>query len=223
KRHKPVPTIEQIKHVIETMPSDTDIEKRNKALIAFTILTGARDKAISTLKLKHVDISERCINQDAREVETKFSKSFVTYFFPVGDDIRQIIEDWVIHLRENLLWGNDDPLFPATKITIGKNNLFETDGLLPKHWSNADSIRKIFKEAFTYAELSYFNPHSFRNTLAILGQMICRTPEEYKAWSQNLGHENVMTTFISYGDVPNQRQSEIIQNLTMNNNEFNGY
>jgi hypothetical protein len=35
--------------------------------------------------------------------------------------------------------------------------------------------------------LPYFNPHSFRKTLALLGGRICKTPEEYKAWSQNLG------------------------------------
>src|SRR5688500_9237203 len=45
------------------------------------------------------------------------------------------------------------------------------------------------------------NPHSFRKTLALLGGQQCKTPEEYKAWSQNLGHEHVLTTFCSYGDV----------------------
>jgi integrase len=59
------------------------------------------------------------------------------------------------------------------------------------------------------AGLSYFNPHSFRKTLA----QICKTPEEYKAWSQNLGHENVLTTFSSYGDVARHRQAEIIRAL----------
>ena len=29
----------------------------------------------------------------------------------------------------------------------------------------------------------------------------CRTPEDYKAWSQNLGHADVLTTFTSYGSV----------------------
>jgi len=43
--------------------------------------------------------------------------------------------------------------------------------------------------------LPYFNPHSFRNTLVRLGQEICRSPEEFKSWSQNLGHEKVLTTF----------------------------
>jgi hypothetical protein len=45
------------------------------------------------------------------------------------------------------------------------------------------------------------------------GGQICKSPEEYKAWSQNLGHENVLTTFSSYGDVALHRQAEIIRGL----------
>ena len=41
----------------------------------------------------------------------------------------------------------------------------------------------------------------------------CRTPEEYKAWSQNLGHEHVLTTFCSHGDVSCYRQSEIMRSF----------
>jgi len=86
-----VPTLEQVRHVIQTMPGATDIERRDRALIAFAILTGARDGAIASFNLRHIDISEGKIDQDAREVRTKFSKSFVTTFFPVGDDKRRII------------------------------------------------------------------------------------------------------------------------------------
>jgi hypothetical protein len=45
--------------------------------------------------------------------------------------------------------------------------------------------------------------------------VICRTPEDLKAWSQNLGHEKVLTTLTSYGEVECQRQGEIIHNLVM--------
>jgi hypothetical protein len=38
------------------------------ALVAFTILTGARDGAIASLKLKHVDIEQRRLDHDARQV-----------------------------------------------------------------------------------------------------------------------------------------------------------
>lgn len=212
-REQKAPTLEQIKHVISTMPHQTDIEKRNRALIAFTLLTGARDSAIASMKLKHVDLIENCVNQDAREVNTKFSKTFNTFFFPVGDEVRMIVVEWITYLREERLWGNDDPLFPATRVALGSSMQFETDGLDRKHWSNATPIRTIFRKAFTDAGLPYFNPHSFRNTLVRLGEEVCKTPEQFKAWSQNLGHEKVLTTFLSYGGVACQRQGEIIRDL----------
>jgi integrase len=165
------------------------------------------------MKLKHVDLEEGCAHQDAREVKTKFSKTFTTYFFPVEGGIREIVAGWVDFLREEKLWGNDDPLFPATRIAIGASQHFEASGLQRKQWSSAGPIRTIFREAFENAGLSYFHPHSFRKTLARLGEQICRTPEEFKAWSQNLGHEQVLTTFNSYGAVRRDRQGEIIRKL----------
>jgi integrase len=212
-REERVPTLEQIRHVIRMMPAGTDIERRNRALIAFTILTGARDRATASLKLKHIDIDQARIDQDARQVNTKFSKTFTTWFFPVGDYLLRIVVDWVNYLRQEKLWGLDDPLFPATKIVVGGSRHFEASGLDWKHWSSAGPIRKIFKDAFTVAGLPYFNPHSFRKTLAQLGEKLCRTPEQFKAWSQNLGHEKVLTTFSSYGEVATERQRDIIREL----------
>ena len=212
-RPQRVPTLEQIKYAISTMPADTDIERRNRALVAFTLLTGARDRAIASLKLKHVDLIGRYVNQDAREVKTKFSKTFITFFFPVGEEVRAIVSEWVTYLRDEKLWGNDDPLFPATRVALGPDRQFAAAGLSREHWSNATPIRTIFREAFASAGLPYFNPHSFRNTLVQLGQEVCKIPEQFKAWSQNLGHEKVLTTFLSYGQVPCQRQGEIIRNL----------
>jgi integrase len=171
-----VPTLEQIRHVIQTMPAGTEIERRGRALVAFTILTGARDGATASLKLKHIDIDEGRVDQDARQVKTKFSKSFTTWFFPIGDDIRQIVVDWVRYLRQEKLWGLDDPLFPATRIVVGDTRHFEASGLDRKHWSSAGPIRTIFKDAFAAAGLPYFNPHSFRKTLALLGGQVCKSP-----------------------------------------------
>lgn len=213
RRQSPVPTMEQIKHVIASMPLTSDLDRRNRALIAFTLLTGARDSAIASLKLKHIDLETGCVHQDAREVKTKFSKTFTTYFFPVGDDIKQIVVDWVHYLTNDLLYGNDDPLFPKTNVVQGENRTFEPSGLKKEHWSGAGSIRTIFNKSFTAAGLPYFNPHTFRSTLVRLGQKLCQNPEDFKAWSQNLGHEGVLTTFYSYGEVQPQRQAEIIHNL----------
>ncbi|MFC1814415.1 tyrosine recombinase XerC [Thermodesulfobacteriota bacterium] len=213
KRHQKAPTMEQIKHVISTMPTDTAIERRNRALVAFNLLTGARDSVIASMKLKHIDLIAGCVNQDAREVKTKFSKTFNTFFFPVSEEVRRIVSEWVSYLRDEKLWGHDDPLFPATRVAVGPYHQFEAAGLERAHWSTATPIRTIFRDAFTSAGLPYFIPHSFRNTLVQLGLEVCKTPEQFKAWSQNRGHEKVLTTFLSYGKVACQRQGEIIRDL----------
>lgn len=214
KRQQKAPTLEQVKYVIAQMPTETDIQKRNRALIAFTLLTGARDGAIASMTLKHVDLQGGCVSQDARDVKTKFSKSFVTYFFPVGDEIRAMFDEWVTYLREVKLWGNDDPLFPATEVAYSAaSRQFEAAGLSRKGWSTTSPIRTIFSEAFERANLPYFNPHSIRDTLVQLGEAVCRSPEDFKAWSQNMGHEKVLTTFTSYGEVAPRRQGEIIRQL----------
>lgn len=213
KRKKPVATIEQIQHVLKVMPNDTAIEKRDRALIAFTLLTGARDSAIASMKIKHVDLNANSVYQDAREVNTKFSKTAVTNFFPVGDEVREIVFEWVAYLKNEYVMGNDAPLFPKTKMSQGSDNNFQAAGLSHEHWKSAAAIRQVFKKAFLLAELPNFNPHSFRNTLAALGESMCQSAEEFKAWSQNLGHEGVLTTFYSYGEVQEGRQADIFKQL----------
>ena len=106
KREQTGLTLERATHVIHAMTFDTPIQQRNCALLAFTLLTGARDSAIASMKLKHVDVVAGCVHQDVREVKTKFSQ----------------------------------------------------------------------------------------------------TAEQFKAWSQNLGHEKVLTTFLSCGQVQTPRQ-----------------
>ena len=213
RRTRPVPTLEQVKHALAMMPSVNVIERRNRALLAFALLTGARDSALASMKLKHVDLVAGSVFQDAREVKTKFSKTFTTFFFPVGVEVRQIVDDWVLYLRKELLWGHDDPLFPSTRVELGSLLHFEVVGLDRKAWSSASPIRAIFKAAFEAAGLPYYNPHSLRSTLVLLGQTMCQTPEDFKAWSQNMGHEGVLTTFYSYGTVAPRRQGEIIHAL----------
>jgi integrase len=212
-REGKAPTLEQVKHVIETMPGGNEIELRNRALVAFTLLTGARVSAIASMMLKHLDLVEGYVFQDARDVKTKFSKTFTTYFLPVGEQAEKIVAEWVRFLRTEKLWGNDDPLFPATRMMVGQTRQFEAAGLKRAHWSTATPIRTIFREAFEQAGLPYFHPHSLRKTLGQLGEQVCKTPEEFKAWSQNLGHERVLTTFNSYGAVRQDRQGEIIRGL----------
>lgn len=212
-REKPFPTLAQLEHVLATLPAETDLERRDRALIALAMLTGARDGALASFKLRHIDLAQARLDHDARDVKTKFSKTFSTWFFPVGGEALAIVTDWVAHLRTACLWGDNDPLFPSTRMGIGPTGGFIAAGLDRAHWSDAGAIRRIFRQAFEGAGLPYFHPHSIRRTLTQLGEQVCTTPEEFKAWSQNLGHEQVSTTFTSYGRVASHRQAELIRNI----------
>jgi hypothetical protein len=87
------------------MPALNEIERRNRAVVAFALLTGARDTALAGMRLGHVDLVAGSVFQDAHVVKTKFSKTFTTYFFPVGAEIRQIVDEWVRFLCEVRLWA----------------------------------------------------------------------------------------------------------------------
>ena len=109
-------------------------------MVAFILLTGARDGAVVSLKLKHVDLAEGCVVQDAREVATKFGKSFTTWFFPVGEDPLRIVREWIEFLTATMLWGPNDPLFPATLVEGGAGQGFRAVGLARQHWTTADKV-----------------------------------------------------------------------------------
>jgi integrase len=210
RREKRVATLQEINRVLALMPAQSAIEQRNRAIVAFAILTGARDGALASFRLKHIDMTAQTLFQDARKVRTKARKTFTSIFFPVGPQPLGIVGEYVAMLKADLDFSDDDPLFPSTKIGRCDDSGFVARGLSRTPWSGAASIRKIFRDAFGAANLPYANPHSFRDTLVRLGQRICRTPEEWKVWSQNLGHENEATTFVGYGQVPAHRHAEIM-------------
>ena len=64
---------------MRTMCGKTAVERRNRALIAFTLLTGARVAALASARVRYIDLVEEVFYQDAREVRTKFSKTFESH------------------------------------------------------------------------------------------------------------------------------------------------
>ena len=93
-----------------------------------------------SFKLKHLHLAEGYLIQDAREVTTKFGKSFITTFFPIGNEAREIVEGWVKFLTKEMLWAPTDPLFPATFVDVGAGQVFHAAGLSRQHWTTADGL-----------------------------------------------------------------------------------
>ncbi|MEQ9241895.1 tyrosine-type recombinase/integrase [Roseovarius indicus] len=207
------PSLQQCDHAFRLMPEDDEVQRRDKAMFALLMLTGARAGAAASLRLGHVDIVEGMIFQDGREVRTKAAKTFETWFFPVDRMYRGCFEDWVTYLREEKLFGPQDALFP--KLVSGvRDGRFCRQGLSRQPYSGSQVLNAVVRDAFELAGLHAFTPHSFRKTLAMLGDKFCDTLETQKAWSQNLGHESLVTTVSAYMPVPRERQAILFGRMT---------
>jgi integrase/recombinase XerD len=208
-RERPYPSLEMVRHAFDEMSEETEIDRRNKAVVAFLMITGARDGAIASLRLKHINLVDRYVFQDAREVKTKNSKTFTTYFMPVDQNYTDTFCNWVNFLRKDKLFGPDDPLFPPPEMGVHVGQ-FTVVGLKRDIYRNANAIRQAVKTAFEHAGLPEFAPHSFRKTLVKWADTYYPTRESFKAFSQNIGHESVVTTVSAYCPVSTERQGELI-------------
>ena len=211
-RQAPAPSLEEITRTIAAMPDRTDIEKRDRALIAFTLIVGARISALKTLKLAHVDLERGRVIQDPRDVETKNGKRILTPFYPICDEAREIVTDWVTHLRDTLKWPDTAPLFPRVCITR-RDSRFNTDGLETVHYASNGPIREIFACAFEKAGIPNYNPHSFRKLIATIGASRGLNAAELKAWSMGLGHEHLGTMMQSYVTISASDQEALMRQI----------
>lgn len=204
------PTIEQCRHAFSMMPEVTLTDRRDKALFALLVLTGARIGALASFRLKHVDIVAGCVHQDAREVKTKASKTFTTWFFPIDRMFGDFLKNWVEFMVKGMLFGPQDALFPKPSMGLVDGE-FAVTGLSRDIYQGTTQLRDVIRNAFVNAGLPHFHPHGFRKTLVGLANEVCKTPEEFKAWSQNLGHDSVVTTVSAYMAVSPSRQRDLIR------------
>ena len=207
-----VPSVEQVMRAFEAMPGATSTQKRDKALMALLMLTGARIGAVASLRLKHVDLERRQVFQDPREVNTKAAKAMDTTFFPMGGIYVDALADYITHLTLDLMFGPEDALFPKTHIKHGPNG-FQAAGLSRQPFATTGPLNEIVKDAFAAVQLPRYTPHSFRHMLALHGDKLCPTRETFKAWSQNMGHSSPVITVSSYMPVTADAQREIILGL----------
>ncbi|MGJ8562468.1 MAG: tyrosine-type recombinase/integrase [Alphaproteobacteria bacterium] len=217
------PSLDMVREVVSKMPHATAIEKRNRALIAFTALTMIRVSALASLKIKHLNPKTMLVSQNPREVNTKARKPIYSHILPFCDDFEDIIREWIIYLKTDLLFSPTDPLFPKTALTHDEDACYAPEGLLREHWQSTSPIRRVFKEAFEAANLPVYTPHRFRNMMEAEITAIDPSFAEYKAFSQSFGHKNVMTTITSYGKLSITEQGQRIRNdLKKRFNETHG-
>jgi len=220
-RKKTPPTLVELRKALTAMPHGTDIEKRDRAIFAFVIITCVRDDALICLKIKDMDAARKTVWQNPKHVRTKGRKGIVTGFvrqaMPCAEDI---VLEWLKYASEDLQLKPNEPLFPKTLIVASAEKMtFEVQGLSKEHWANAQPVRDIFRKAFQAVGLPYFHPHLLRNTICKWALKNC-SQYEYKALSQNLGHEHAMTTYNSYGNLTEDEQLEAVSSIGQSNSDL---
>ena len=204
------PSVKQAKCALEAMPTATPRELRDKALFGLLCLTGIRISALISLRIKHVDLQDKSVTQDPREVATKFGKSMHTFFAKGFPEAEAALRVWITYLEDEALYGPDDPLFPATAISPQANTGFKATGFQRRAGKSSEPARKIVNAAFTGVGLPAFGPHTFRQMLARHAAKNCNSVAEIVATSQNLGHTDVLTTLRSYGQIDRDRMRALI-------------
>lgn len=197
---KRMPTFDEVKQIIESIEVKNEIDMRDRAIISFALITGMRISAIATLKIKNFDRANKLIDQNPGDgVQTKNSKRILTTFFPIGwSEPERYFMEWYDSLQSKGA-KPDDPIFPSTLKGFSDKSEYSKTLVSDDFWSSSGGARKIFEKRCINAGLPYFNPHSFRHLIVSMMSKTRLTEEEKRAISMNLGHENVGTTFGSYG------------------------
>ncbi|MEP2470620.1 MAG: hypothetical protein ABJH45_03555 [Paracoccaceae bacterium] len=102
----------------------------------------------------------------------------------------------------------------AAKVRVIEGQGYTNLGLSRKGYAGSAKINAVVRAAFEAVQMPQYTPHALRKTLVKFGDVKCTTMEEWKAWSMNLGHESMATTFNSYLPVTTERQMELIRKMS---------
>ena len=214
-RPRRFPSLQQVKELVDSIVIRTDMDRRDRALISFLLLTGIRYQAVCSLSLGSFDPQRLVVYQDPRRgVRTKGGKAITTWVLPFDERLVGVVSDWATYLADHLKFGPADPLFPRTRVSQAEDGYsFEADTVEPEYWKGGNSVREILRTRAEKAGLPYYQPHSFRHAACQLALQIAHTPEQLKALSQNFGHEQLTTTLRSYGTLDQDRVADVIARL----------
>ena len=211
---KRFPTLEQIRHVIPSMPTTTVVQRRNRALLAFTIVTGMRDDAIASVRLKHVDSELRRRDPDLRwRCERSFPSRSSPTSFPSGLTCTRSFSSGSANCArcicsEMMIRSFRKPRWCRTESNALPPTAFERS-LLGQCRANKEHV-----------------PGSLHCRRACSTSIHTRSATRSSAWARNsvarprsskpgarTWHEEMITTFRSYGHLDPTRQGEIINAL----------
>lgn len=206
---KLVPTDQEALAMIEGMATDTIKARRDRAMVAAAFLGALRADTITSLKVKHLDVSRRIITQDGQVSRTKNSKSLQTKFFPLPSIFEDVLEAWQNEVT-GLGFLEDDALF-AAETDLNSRDSSRRDGMIPV----MNSIHAVSK-AFNCASKPIgkrFTPHSAKHYIGLLGIRLGKTLEQQAAWSANMAHSDMETTRRYYQKLSQDQIDDVFESF----------
>lgn len=212
---KPSYTYKTLINVVNNMPSNTEIEKRNKALFSIQVLCSLRANELRNLLINSIVFDPLTkvyfLNIDPKKIKgVKFNKARQVTFLNIPT-LQKNVLDWRDYLIQNYGFGNLDPLFPSTANIFVKGSLKPVT-IFQKSAISLETERKIFNDAFVSAGEQPLRIHSIRHTRARYIENITHD-EKIVALQQDFGHSSISTTRNNYGNITPERQRELISQI----------
>jgi len=96
------PTLEPVRDGLAAMPADTDVERRDRGFARVDPSDGRPRQCYRIPFGSSMSTSVRERLSRMRAMSVPRAKTITTYFYPVGDDFRTVVEEWIIFLQPYL-------------------------------------------------------------------------------------------------------------------------
>ncbi|THH37438.1 site-specific integrase [Aliishimia ponticola] len=217
KAPKAYPSLEEARNLLKGMPSKTTIQKRDRAIFALAFLGALRADTSISLRLGDVDCTGAKIIQNADTARTKNGKSLQIAWFPIPEDLRAAVIDWVAFM-EGAGFTPEDALFPQKNAFNGRRTFPARRNQPIAPMTSCHSVSVAFEVACNGHHTKY-TPHSAKHTIAAERDRRRLTSEQRKAWSENMGHENEQITSSHYGKLTHDRRLALLEHLPLEDEE----
>jgi integrase len=211
-KSKDFPTLAEAENLLNQMPSKSLVDQRARAVFAIAFLGALRADTIASLKIKHFDIGNKLILQDASTVRAKAGKHINIRWFPIQKTFENVVIDWVQKLQ-SFGFAGDDSLCPDLKFLKHRPVLGSLEPV--PVMTTPHVVTQAFAIACRNSDIKY-TPHAAKHTMGAERDMRPLTQLERKAWSANMGHENEQITERYYGNLTDDQRFEVLENIGKN-------
>jgi len=136
RRQKRVPTLEYVISLINSINSETEVGKRDRACIAFLLMSGVRIKTLTKIYIGAIEINDDNIIvwlNPLDGIEMKSGKGIQTILLDFDHSLKNELLEYLSFLKNIKKFSPQDPLFPAIDQKMNPaTKVFDSDRIEPK-------------------------------------------------------------------------------------------